>query len=360
MTLINHATNEIIFKVVYYGPALSGKTTNMKSLYAMVETARKGKIRSLLAGTDKTLFFNIFPAKDEKIEEFSFRFQLYTVPGQVRNTSVWKMALRDADSIVFVADSQRLMRDLNMESFYNMRSNLQTDDTATRDIPIVLQFNKRDLNDILTTSELNKDLNKKGYPYYEAVAKQGISVKETFQAVATALTDNARREHQRNLVGENTHYDLKSESTSVSKSGKKKEVSGIGTEHVILRSAVIDDPLARVSGMSIPRARSDITPVSERIVPDVKAPEVSIHRGYKSLRSQRIVAIGDSGPSWWIVRKLRLFNKVAKDVRFWLYFWILIGALFFGIFVTYLSEMNIDTFDEFMEIDRNLTTDSKK
>lgn len=201
MALLNYATREILFKVVYCGPAFSGKTTNMECLHSMIEPMRRGKLLSLWTGTDRMVSFDILPERPERPEnkekgrKFSVGFQLYTLPGRLRDEGSWKTVLKGADAIVFVADSQRRMRVANVQSLENMYKSLLSEKVIPMDIPVVLQFNKRDMDDILTTEELNADLNKTGYPYSEAVALRGRAVKETFQAVAKQLTKQAAKAH---------------------------------------------------------------------------------------------------------------------------------------------------------------------
>lgn len=190
MALFNYATKEIILKIVYYGPGLSGKTTNLEVLHKSFSPESVGKLISLSTEADRTLFFDFLPVELGKIKDFTLRFQLYTVPGQVRYNSTRKLVLKGADAVVFVADSQREMREQNIESFQNMRENLVENNIDPDDIPIVLQYNKRDLPDILSVQELNNDLNHKWHPYIEAIAINGTGVKETFQAITKLLIKN--------------------------------------------------------------------------------------------------------------------------------------------------------------------------
>src|SRR4030065_1095541 len=159
MALFNYATKEITLKIVYYGPGLSGKTTNIQNLHSALNPDNKGKLLSLSTESDRTLFFDFLPVELGKIKEFSIRFQLYTVPGQVRYNATRKVVLKGADAVVFVADSQREMREQNIESFENMRDNLIANNINPDEFPLVLQYNKRDLKNLLTVDELNTDLN---------------------------------------------------------------------------------------------------------------------------------------------------------------------------------------------------------
>ena len=197
MALFNYATKEITLKIVYYGPGLSGKTTNIQHLHAALNAQNKGKLLSLSTESDRTLFFDFLPIELGKIKEFSIRFQLYTVPGQVRYNATRKVVLKGADAVVFVADSQREMREQNIESFENMRDNLIANNINPDGIPVVLQYNKRDLKNILTIDELNADINKNHtYDITEAEAINGKGVEDTFQLITRLVLKDIARKHK--------------------------------------------------------------------------------------------------------------------------------------------------------------------
>jgi len=197
MALFNYATKEITLKIVYYGPGLSGKTTNIQHLHAALNPETKGKLLSLATESDRTLFFDFLPVELGKIKDFSIRFQLYTVPGQVRYNATRKVVLKGADAVVFVADSQRDMRDQNIESLDNMRENLISNNINPDEIPIVLQYNKRDLKNILSIIELNDDMNKNSiYDIVEAEAINGKGVEDTFQLITRLVLKDIARKHK--------------------------------------------------------------------------------------------------------------------------------------------------------------------
>ncbi len=196
MALFNYATKEITLKIVYYGPGLSGKTTNLQHLHSSLDPARRGKLLSLSTEADRTLFFDFLPVELGKIKDFSIRFQLYTVPGQVRYNATRKLVLKGADAVVFVADSQRQVRQQNIESLQNMRENLLANNLDPDDIPIAFQYNKRDLDNIMSLEEMNKDLNARRAPYFEAIAINGTGVKETFEAVTKLLIRHIAGRHR--------------------------------------------------------------------------------------------------------------------------------------------------------------------
>jgi len=184
MALINYVSREINCKIVYYGPGLGGKTTNIKYIYTKLNPDIKGKLISLATELDRTLFFDFLPVDLGTIKGFKTRFHLYTVPGQVFYNASRKLILKGVDGIVFVADSQIERFDENIESFQNMEDNLKTYNISMEKIPIVIQYNKRDLPNITSVEELQKMLNPQlKYPYFEAVAVQGIGVFETLKEV---------------------------------------------------------------------------------------------------------------------------------------------------------------------------------
>ena len=197
MALFNYATKEITLKIVYYGPGLSGKTTNLQHLHAILTPETKGKLLSLSTESDRTLFFDFLPVELGKIRDFSIRFQLYTVPGQVRYNATRKVVLKGADAVVFVADSQEDMRDQNIESFENMRENLVSNNINPDTVPVILQYNKRDLTNILSIDALNQDINRTGsHDVIEAVATEGKGVEETFKRITRLLLKDISRKHK--------------------------------------------------------------------------------------------------------------------------------------------------------------------
>ena len=197
MALFNYATKEITLKIVYYGPGLSGKTTNLQHLHAILNPETKGKLLSLSTESDRTLFFDFLPIELGKIRDFSIRFQLYTVPGQVRYNATRKVVLKGADAVVFVADSQKDMRDQNIESFENMQENLVSNNINPDTIPIILQYNKRDLKNLLSIDELNQDLNQNNnHEILEAVAINGTGVEEAFKRITKLVLKDISRKHK--------------------------------------------------------------------------------------------------------------------------------------------------------------------
>src|SRR5512135_2788416 len=184
MTFINYAAREINCKIVYYGPGLCGKTTNLQYIYDRTNPAAKGKLISLATETDRTLFFDFLPLDLGTVRGFKTRFHLYTVPGQVFYDASRKLILKGVDGVVFVADSQEPRMDANMESIENLKSNLVEHGFDLGTIPYVLQLNKRDLPTAVPLEEMLRALRIKNEPYYEAVAVKGIGVFDTLKACA--------------------------------------------------------------------------------------------------------------------------------------------------------------------------------
>ena len=186
MVLFNYATKELTAKVVYYGPGLCGKTTNLQFIHEKLPIKNKGKMLSLATETDRTLFFDFLPIELGTIRGMKTRVQLYTVPGQVFYNATRRMVLKGADCVVFVADSQEPMLEANLQSFDNLKENLEANEIDPNEIPMVMQFNKRDLPNALPIEILNEKLNPRNHPFFEAVALKGIGVEETLKG-ATAL-----------------------------------------------------------------------------------------------------------------------------------------------------------------------------
>jgi signal recognition particle receptor subunit beta len=187
MSLVNYSTREITSKIVYYGPGRSGKTTNLQYIHGQVPEDRRGRMVSLATETDRTLFFDFLPLDLGTISGFQTRFQLYTVPGQVYYDATRKLVLQGADGVVFVADSQRSQRDENVESFRNLQVNLLEQGVDPRTIPIVLQYNKRDLPDVLSVDAMDDLLNYRGLPRFEAEALAGTGVFDTLRGISSEV-----------------------------------------------------------------------------------------------------------------------------------------------------------------------------
>ena len=184
MVFFNYSTMQMAAKIVYYGPGLCGKTTNLQWIYSRTQDDSRGEMVSLETETDRTLFFDLLPIDVGQIAGFNTRIQLYTVPGQVFYNTTRKLVLKGVDGVVFVADSQRAMLDANVDSFRNLEENLGEMGLSVDSIPLVLQYNKRDLADVCSIAELEGALNRNGWPHHEAIAIEGKGVFETLKAVS--------------------------------------------------------------------------------------------------------------------------------------------------------------------------------
>ena len=187
MSFINYSSREINCKIVYYGPGLCGKTTNLQYIYERTNPDAKGKMISLATETDRTLFFDFLPLALGEIRGFKTRFHLYTVPGQVFYDASRKLILKGVDGVVFVADSQRERMEANIESIRNLEANLREHGLDLKTIPYALQFNKRDLPTVVPVDEMYRILNYKREPTFEAVATTGVGVFDTLKSVAKQI-----------------------------------------------------------------------------------------------------------------------------------------------------------------------------
>lgn len=195
MSFINYASREINCKIVYYGPGLCGKTTNLQYIYQKTAADAKGKMISLATETERTLFFDFLPLALGEIRGFKTRFHLYTVPGQVFYDASRKLILKGVDGVVFVADSQEERYDANIESMDNLRFNLNEQGYDLDKIPFIIQYNKRDLPNVMPVEELRKDLNTQAVPDFEACASTGEGVFETLKAVAKLILVDLKKGH---------------------------------------------------------------------------------------------------------------------------------------------------------------------
>ena len=189
MSVVNYSTREITCKIVYYGPGRSGKTTNLQQIYAQLPEERKGKMVSLATETDRTLFFDFLPLDLGSISGFNTRFQLYTVPGQVYYAATRKLVLQGVDGVVFVADSQVRQLAENVESLQDLHENLADDGFDPRTMPLVMQYNKRDLprEEITPIEELDEKLNFRAVPYFPANAINGVGVFESLRSISSIV-----------------------------------------------------------------------------------------------------------------------------------------------------------------------------
>jgi hypothetical protein len=193
MSFINYLSREINCKIVFYGPGLCGKTTNLQFIYNKTNPQQKGKMISLATETERTLFFDFLPLALGEIRGFKTRFHLYTVPGQVFYDASRKLILKGVDGVVFVADSQIARIEANQESMENLRENLAEQGYSLDKLPYVIQYNKRDMPSIAPVDELRQLLNPQGVPDFEAVATTGEGVFETLKSIAKLVLTELKK-----------------------------------------------------------------------------------------------------------------------------------------------------------------------
>ena len=193
MSFINYLSREINCKIVYYGPGLCGKTTNLQYIYNKTNPEAKGKMISLATETERTLFFDFLPLALGEIRGFKTRFHLYTVPGQVFYDASRKLILKGVDGVVFVADSQIARMEANLESMENLRTNLAEQGYSLDKLPHVIQYNKRDMPSVAPVEELRSLLNPNGMPDFGAIATSGEGVFDTLKAVAKLVLTELKR-----------------------------------------------------------------------------------------------------------------------------------------------------------------------
>jgi signal recognition particle receptor subunit beta len=192
MSFVNYHTKEINCKIVYYGPGLGGKTTNIQYIYQKTSSNNKGQMITLNTENERTLFFDFLPLDLGEIRGFKTRFHLYTVPGQVFYEASRKLILRGVDGLVFVADSQVERMEANLESYQGLERNLAEQGYDVSKVPMVMQWNKRDLPNIIPTEDLEFQLNKRKFPAFEAVATNGQGVFETLKMVSKSVLLNIK------------------------------------------------------------------------------------------------------------------------------------------------------------------------
>jgi signal recognition particle receptor subunit beta len=230
MSMINYASREINCKIVYYGSGLGGKTSNLEHIYGKVQPDTRGKLISLATETERTLFFDFLPVDLGTIRGFKTRFHLYTVPGQVFYDATRKLVLRGADGVVFVADSQSSMRDSNLDSLENLKTNLRINRIDPQKVALVYQYNKRDLPNVDSVETMNGYLNPNGVPTVEASAITGTGVTATLRSAVGRILDNLK-----NNVDTTLHEEPELEAPDMSaKSGVTS--SSAGTPKLSMKS----------------------------------------------------------------------------------------------------------------------------
>jgi len=218
MAFVNYATKNIAIKIVYYGPGLGGKTTNLRYIYVRLDSDSRGDLICLETDTERTLFFDLLPIKAGQIGDFKIHFQLMTVPGQVFYEASRKSVLKGVDGIVFVADSQVSLLDANLESFDGLRKNMVDHGFDLNSIPLVFQYNKRDLENLIPVETFNNLLNPRGLPYIESSAINGVGVIETLKEIARLTVPSVKK----NVFGER-RIELETEEEEIEEAEEVRE-----------------------------------------------------------------------------------------------------------------------------------------
>ncbi len=259
MAFVNYTTKSIAIKIVYYGPGLSGKTTNLRYIYSKLDDGSRGDLLCLETPIERTLFFDLLPIKAGMIRDFRIHFQLMTVPGQVFYGASRKSVLKGADGIVFVADSQIPLLDANLENFDGLRKNLLEFNVDLNFIPLVFQYNKRDLDNLVPVETFNSLLNPLKLPYIEAAAINGIGVFETLKEIAKLTVPYVKEK----VFGEKREAEPKRAATAQSSAAESRPIAAQAPAPEIerpapasadMRTAPPDAPVARAAEPILPQA----------------------------------------------------------------------------------------------------------
>jgi signal recognition particle receptor subunit beta len=259
MAVVNYATKNLAIKIVYYGPGLSGKTTNLRYIYFKLDPAYRGDLVCLETESERTYFFDLLPIKAGMIGEFKVHFQLMTVPGQVFYEASRKSVLKGTDGIIFVADSQIPLLDANLENFDGLRRNCLQHDIDLNKIPLVFQYNKRDLNYLIPVETFNNLLNPRKCPYIEAVAINGVGVFETLREISKLTVPAVREKY----FGEKRREGTSQEDLTVRDIENLKEIKPAAKESIDFVSPDQTDPL-QVTKIKI-KSQKDIEEELEKL-----------------------------------------------------------------------------------------------
>jgi signal recognition particle receptor subunit beta len=287
VVFFNYTTMQMTAKVVYYGPGLCGKTTNLQAIHQRTAPQSRGDMVSLETETDRTLFFDLLPLDVGVIGGMKVRLQLYTVPGQVFYNATRKLVLKGVDGIVFVADSQAAALDANIESLNNLKVNLAELNLGLGDVPLVFQYNKRDIRNIVPVASLNEALNAQGAPYYEAAALHGIGVFETLKGISRLAITSVRRK-----VAE----EPKAPSLGGVRASRPSEPPPARPASVTTPYAgASEDPLASLVGG--PEVEFAFEDTDKRVVPIKTKGQVDIGQELEKLRAMTTAAPAKPTPS---------------------------------------------------------------
>jgi len=289
MVQINFALKEVNCKVVYYGPGLSGKTTNLEVVHSKAPRTNVGELTSIATEGDRTLFFDFLPLNLGPVAGMTTKFQIYTVPGQVYYNSTRKLVLQGADGIVFVADSRRGKMDENLESLSNLEENLREYGMDIHSVPLVVQYNKRDLPDVYSVDELQEKLNKLNSPYFEAVAVTGEGVFPTLKKLSQMVLESLNRQQGSTTIKPRKASESKETVSAGAKVPAMAGGGGGGGPRVDRRASgggaprpapekpgvkVVREPVADSPGIKQIERKSPLEPVVRKRTAAVKPPPV--------------------------------------------------------------------------------------
>jgi signal recognition particle receptor subunit beta len=328
MASINYASKEISCKIVFYGPGLSGKTTNLQYVHKKIPPQTRGDLISLATDQDRTLYFDFLPVDIGKVHGFSTKFQLYTVPGQVYYNATRKLVLRGVDGLVFVADSQKNKMDENIESLQNLVENLSEYGYKIERIPLVLQYNKRDLPDIMPVEEMEKILNPKGLHYFEAVATTGLGVFDTLKCISKLVLDQARRKQlfpERETVP--TETEEKPTEPDISQPPKAEPHEIESAKEMVTSAPSLQSKDSQATVATIPEKVSETYPekvsiepekTPRKTLPEVKLDVEKVEKEEKEKLEKRLAADGATIISWSAGKS----TKGEKSKGFFLWRWL--------------------------------------
>jgi signal recognition particle receptor subunit beta len=328
MASINYASKEISCKIVFYGPGLSGKTTNLQYVHKKIPPQTRGDLISLATDQDRTLYFDFLPVDIGKVHGFSTKFQLYTVPGQVYYNATRKLVLRGVDGLVFVADSQKNKMDENIESLQNLVENLSEYGYKIERIPLVLQYNKRDLPDIMPVEEMEKSLNAKGLHYFEAVATTGLGVFDTLKCISKLVLDQARRKQlfpERETVP--TETEEKPTEPDISQPPKAEPHEIESAKEMVTSAPSLQSKDSQATVATIPEKVSETYPekvsiepekTPRKTLPEVKLDVEKVEKEEKEKLEKRLAADGATIISWSAGKS----TKGEKSKGFFLWRWL--------------------------------------
>jgi len=285
VVFFNYTTMQMTAKIVYYGPGLCGKTTNLQAIHHRTAPQSRGEMVSLETETDRTLFFDLLPLEVGVIGGMKVRLQLYTVPGQVFYNATRKLVLKGVDGVVFVADSQKVALDANLESLGNLRTNLAELGLSTDQVPIVFQYNKRDLRNILPVDALERELNPHGAKHFEAAALHGIGVFETLKDISRVAISAVRKK----LAGD------ESRSSTGAPAAVLPTLESLGPPAAVPAGADASAIEALVSGAEVGAVEFAQEDTAKHVIPVKTKAEVDIQHELESLRAMT-AAPTKSGP----------------------------------------------------------------